>query len=83
MHVPNLSCNLLSISKLTKDSKCGAHFFESSSVFQDLTSGKKIGNAREHEGLYYLEKEVKLNKQSQTMNCKSLSKEPKNNVVAS
>ena len=46
-HVPNLSCNLLSISKLTRDLKCRAHFFESSCVFQNLTLGKKIGNARE------------------------------------
>ena len=46
LHVPNLSCNLLSITKLTRDLKCGAHFFKSSHVFQDLTSGMKIGNAR-------------------------------------
>ena len=54
LHVPNLSCNLLSISK--------------------LTLGKRIGNARECEGLYYFEKEAKLNKQAQTTSCKSFSR---------
>ena len=56
LHILIFSCNLPSISKLTRDLMCDAHFFESSYVFQDLTLEKKIGNAREHEGLYYFEK---------------------------
>ena len=64
LHILNLSCNLLYISKLTRHLTCGAHFFEFSYVFQDLTSEKRIGNSREHEGLYYFEKEVELNKQT-------------------
>ena len=56
LHILNLSCNLPSISKLIRDLMCSAHFFESSYVFQDLTLEKKIGNAKEYEGLYYFEK---------------------------
>ncbi|KAK3031945.1 hypothetical protein RJ639_036229 [Escallonia herrerae] len=44
--VPSLSCNLLSISKLTKDLKCVANFFPIHCIFQDQNSGKMIGNAR-------------------------------------
>ena len=53
LHVPNLSCNLLSISQLTKKSNCLAKFLPSHCVFQDLLSGKTIGNAKECDGLYY------------------------------
>ncbi|KAK3034107.1 hypothetical protein RJ639_034087 [Escallonia herrerae] len=52
--VPSLSCNLLSISKLTKDRKCVANFFPTHCTFQDQDSGKMIGNAKECAGLYLL-----------------------------
>jgi hypothetical protein len=55
LHVPNLSCNLLSISQLTKNSNCFAKFFPSHCQFQDLLSGKTIGSARESDGLYYFD----------------------------
>ena len=54
LHVPSLSYNLLSICKLTTDPNCYAHFSKSTCVFQDLKSGKRIGNARVINGLYYL-----------------------------
>lgn len=57
LHVPNLSCNLLSVSKLTKDFNCMAKFSPYNCEFQDLCTGKKIGNAKEVDGLYYLEEE--------------------------
>ncbi|KAK3021698.1 hypothetical protein RJ639_046548 [Escallonia herrerae] len=52
--VPSLSCNLLSISKLTKYLKCVANFFPTHCIFQDQDSGKMIGNAKECAGLYLL-----------------------------
>ena len=55
LHVPNLSCNLLSISQLTKQSNCLAKFLPSHCVFQDLSSGKTISSAKECEGLYYFD----------------------------
>jgi hypothetical protein len=54
LYVPNLDCNLLSISKLTRDLKCMAKFFPNFCVFQDLASGKRIGSARMYSGLYLL-----------------------------
>ena len=56
LHVPNLSCNLLSISQLTKRSNCSAKFLPSHCVFQDLSSGKTIGSAKDRESLYYFDK---------------------------
>ena len=55
LHVPHLAYNLLSISKLTKHANCSAHFFATHCIFQDLSSGKMIGTAKEHDGLYYLD----------------------------
>ena len=55
LHVPNLSCNLISISKLTKDLNCIAKFFPTRCEFQDSCTGKTIGCANEVDGLYYFE----------------------------
>ncbi|KAG6503226.1 hypothetical protein ZIOFF_031949 [Zingiber officinale] len=52
LHVPTLSCNLLSISKFTHDHNCRANFCSSHCEFQDLTSGKMIGDAKQDGGLY-------------------------------
>ncbi|KZV22300.1 hypothetical protein F511_17902 [Dorcoceras hygrometricum] len=54
-HVPSLKCNLISVSKLTRDCHCRANFSSGSCLFQDHLSGKKIGSAKLHDGLYYLE----------------------------
>ncbi|RVW54234.1 Retrovirus-related Pol polyprotein from transposon TNT 1-94 [Vitis vinifera] len=45
LHVPNLDCNLLSISKLAHDLQCVTKFYPNLCVFQDLKSGKMIGSA--------------------------------------
>ncbi|KAH9649579.1 protein kinase domain-containing protein [Citrus sinensis] len=45
------------VSKLTKDFNCMAKFSPSNCEFQDLCTGKKIGSAKEDDGLYYLEEE--------------------------
>ena len=53
LHVPNLQCNLLSMSKLTMDLNYSVTFFPSCCKFQDLSSDKAIGNVEEQNGLYY------------------------------
>ena len=63
LHVPNLSCNLLSISKLTLDLNCCANFFQNHCEFQDLTSRKMIGSARQSGGLYFFEEVPSLRRQ--------------------
>ncbi|KAK2414048.1 putative mitochondrial protein [Trifolium repens] len=55
LHVPNLSCSLMSVSKLAQDINCQTNFFRSHCVFQDLNSGKMIGSAEESGGLYYFD----------------------------
>ena len=57
LHAPKMSCNLLSISKLTKTDNCSGTFFPNYCVFKDLTLGKMIGSAKERNGLYYLDTE--------------------------
>ena len=52
LHVPNLSCNLLSVSKLTRDLDCIVTFFPSYCIFQDRSSRKVIGSVEENDGLY-------------------------------
>ena len=44
LYVPSLTCNLLSISKLTHDQNCVAKFGSSSCQFQELVSRKLIDN---------------------------------------
>lgn len=54
LDVPKLSTSLVSIQKLTKDLKCYAIFYPSYCAFQDQCSRRKIGLAKERNGLYYL-----------------------------
>ena len=45
LHVPKISYNLLSISKITRDLNCKATFLHDSVSFQDLSSRRMIGTA--------------------------------------
>jgi len=63
LHVPNLSYNLLSVSKLIRDKRCQTHFFDTHCLFQDSISGKTIGSAKQNGGLYYLEYELETGHQ--------------------
>ena len=65
LHVPKLTCNLLSVSKLSRDSNCCVIFYESHCIFQDQSSGKTIGSARIINGLYYFEDNLPSNKIAQ------------------
>jgi len=50
LHVPNFSCNLLSVSKLIWGKRCQTHFFDTHCLFQDSISGKTIGSAKQNGG---------------------------------
>jgi transposase InsO family protein len=65
LHVPKLACNLLSVSKLSKDSNCCVTFFESHCTFQDQSSGRTIGSARMINGLYYFDDNLSSDKKAQ------------------
>ena len=54
LYAPKLRCNMLSISKITKDMNCKVIFSPTHCVFHDLISGRMIGNAKEKDGLYYV-----------------------------
>ncbi|KAH0748613.1 hypothetical protein KY290_027845 [Solanum tuberosum] len=55
LHIPKLSANLISIQKLTKDSKCQVTFFPSYCLFQEQNTKEMIGRASEKGGLYCLD----------------------------
>ena len=67
--VPNLDCNLLSISKLTRDMNCVAEFSSNLCEFQVLGSGRTIGSAEACSGFYLLHNNSSLEKQAQTASC--------------
>ena len=73
LHVSKLSCNLLSISKLTRDLNCVTNFTSSTCVIQDQISGRMIGNAKEFYGLYYFENLPSMSSHVQAVMNKSLS----------
>ncbi|KAI5407080.1 hypothetical protein KIW84_053362 [Lathyrus oleraceus] len=73
LYVPKLDCNLLSISKLTKDLKCSTKFFPNQGEFQILESGRTIDNAKECDGLYILQVETSKPKSDAT-SCVVVSK---------
>lgn len=75
LHVPKLTYNLISVSKLTNDLSCGANFSKHACVFQDLETGKKIGSARVSHGLYYLAVSSLQNNVSLPMCLSSVSTE--------
>uniref|UniRef100_A0A803NGP2 Polyprotein n=1 Tax=Cannabis sativa TaxID=3483 RepID=A0A803NGP2_CANSA len=54
LFVPKLNCNLLSISKLTRDLHCVTKFYPNLCKFQVDGSEKVIGSAEMHDGLYIL-----------------------------
>lgn len=73
LHVLNLLCNLLSISKLTCDLKCCAKFLPTHCEFQEMEPGRMIGSAKENGGLYYFEDRSNSCGQAQFSSLQSLS----------
>ncbi|KAF7808357.1 Retrovirus-related Pol polyprotein from transposon TNT 1-94 [Senna tora] len=55
LHVPKLCTNLISVHKLTVDSQCSANFHPTHCVFQEQSTKRMIGHAKEQNCLYYLE----------------------------
>ena len=53
LYIRDFPFNLLSISKLTKILNCVAIFLSTHCNFQDLKTGKIIGEGHEASGLYY------------------------------
>ncbi|KAJ0951185.1 putative RNA-directed DNA polymerase [Helianthus annuus] len=52
LHVPKFTCNLLSVSRLTKDLQCSVTFFPDFCVMQGLRSRNLIGAGKCKGGLY-------------------------------
>ena len=62
LFVPKLECNLISISKITRDLNCVTKFLSNLCVFQVLDSEKTIGSAELCAGLYLLKADAPENK---------------------
>ena len=81
LHVPNLSCNLLSISKFTSNHQCQDNFYSSYCEFQNLTTGRMIGSAKEKDGLYYFDDGPGLSRQFQSTSVNSVSISKENDIM--
>ncbi|KAK8574586.1 hypothetical protein V6N12_062276 [Hibiscus sabdariffa] len=55
LFVPSLTCNLISVSKLSKDLGCSLLFHDSGCILQALNSQRVIGKASLQNGLYILQ----------------------------
>ena len=53
LFVPNLSYNLISIGKITKDLNCSVTFIDDCCVLQDRTPRISIGTSEQRDGVYY------------------------------
>jgi len=58
LYVPKFPVSLFFISQFTKQHNCSVTFFPSYCVFQDLTTGRRIGSCRERGSMYYLDEGV-------------------------
>lgn len=52
LHIPEFKCNLLSVSRMTKDLNCSVTFYPNFCMMQVLRSRKLIGVGRCSDGLY-------------------------------
>lgn len=68
LFMPNLCCNLLSINKVTRDSKCITQFFPNFSELKVVGLDKVIRNARMCGGLYLLH-EDSFRRQANKSSC--------------
>ncbi|GMI69800.1 hypothetical protein HRI_000649300 [Hibiscus trionum] len=66
LYVPNLSCNMLSVSAFVRDVNCHVHFGVDGCVFQEQDSRVVTSNARLHNSLYTLDTQP-----SSSSNCSS------------
>nr|KYP71376.1 Retrovirus-related Pol polyprotein from transposon TNT 1-94 [Cajanus cajan] len=73
LYVPELKYSLISASILTKDLNCAIVFYPSHCIFQDLSSGMMIGNAKEHNGLYFVSNSPSKSDSSQTTSLSTVS----------
>lgn len=59
LFVPDFSCNLISIHKLTNDLNCTMTYHANYCVIQDQTTKRMIGSCDLHGGVYVLKKAIK------------------------
>jgi len=58
LYVPLFPISLLSISQFSKHNNCKITFLPSHYVFEDLSTGKRIGSEHKREGIYCLDDRV-------------------------
>lgn len=61
LYLPSFQCNLVSISKLSRDSNCSVNFYPRFVTFQDISNGRVMQIAKETNGLYTCVAAVQMN----------------------
>lgn len=67
LYVPCFSCYLSSVGRNTNSLNCIAMFSPRDVIFEDLITGKKIGDDFNLNGFYYLSKDSQISKSSQVI----------------
>lgn len=81
LHVPKLSCNLISINKLTKNLKCCSKFLPFHCEFMEQDSRKMIDSAREIDGLCNLNEGTYSNKATQGASSRKITSTPSDREI--
>ena len=82
LHVPNLDCNLLLVSKLSQELNYVAKFSSDLCEFQVLDLGKTIGSARMCSGLYFLKIDEPPRKKTHNAVCVESKSHPNKSLVS-
>lgn len=70
MHNKNFNCNIISISKLSRDLNCVPKFFPNLCEFQGMGLGRTIGNTELMLGLYILKITIPSSRQAANQSSK-------------
>lgn len=73
LHMPNLSCKRLSISKITKESNFSAKFFDFHCELQEPRSRRMIGSAGEVDEFFYFDGDLLKSGQAQATGSNVIS----------
>ncbi|KAJ9549083.1 hypothetical protein OSB04_021626 [Centaurea solstitialis] len=70
LYVPNLTYNLVSVIKLTRDLNCITKLSPTLCEFQDSNSGMMIGSAKVHRDLYFLKTSLQKKDNIHLLHCR-------------
>jgi hypothetical protein len=80
LYLPDFAVNLISVSKLCKEQNCVVGFESDQCIIQENKDLRRIGLAKEMNGLYYLKAEKNKNKAAKVSSISASDSSPKNAI---